>query len=565
MKIVISGSSFLLPKNKAWQALSDNNTLEFASYGNWANSLISVDQNDALAIVLFLDDLIDLGTKQESDVNNLIGSLINLLERRLSKGKAPTLVCFASGDDSHVVASARTPSVKYVVHQQFFGEAYSLAGRYPHLYLIDLDRLFGFIGQKLSLDTRNWYLAHCRVSKGGLEIIANAIRKVLNRNQYPAAKVLILDCDNTLWGGIVGEDGIAGLVLGQDGLGLAYVNFQVVAKKIAQQGVILALASKNNEAEVWQVFEQHSSMVLSRTDIVAWKINWQEKAQSIRDLAIELDLGLDSIVFWDDNPIERGKVRDALPEVLTVEVNGDVFEWPNQLAKLDCFAKFAVTSEDRKKTNHYHSRAKFLRDKISKNDEVSYLKTIQLQPDSLGINQLNISRAVQLCEKTNQYNLRTMRYKAEELFELSKRNPDCCFLTKLSDVYGDHGIVGLVCMRALDAETIFLDTLLMSCRVLGRYLETWMLMHGLTVAKMHGYINLVGEFIPNQRNKVAESFFESHGFAPLIKHAQLGSMSPEIWETISQHSTISHSRLYVISTKNTSFRHQEIYEKNRNR
>ena len=517
---------------------------------------------EALGLVLFLDDLIDLRNNDEADVRPLLGTVLTLLERRLDQAQAPTILCFASGDVGHVISSARSPSKKAVIRQWFFGEAYALTSQHAQFYLVDMDHLIGLRGQEASLDARNWYVAHCRLSSLGLSILSDAIMKVLHRHHAPASKILVLDCDNTIWGGVVGEDGIEGLVLGQDGLGRAYVDFQTVAKDLSRQGVILTLASKNNEAEVWQIFDHHGKMVLQRTDIVAWKINWQEKSQSIRELATELDLGLDSFVFWDDNPIERAKMRLNLPEVFTVDVNENVFEWPRQLAGLDCFVKFSVTGDDIKKTEQYHNRARFLRDKTKGLDEIEYLKSIKLQPLAQGINPDSISRAAQLCAKTNQFNLRSVRHNQADLAALVKLNPDFCFLTSLTDVYGDHGIVGLVCMRPLDADTVFLDTFLLSCRVLGRHLETWMLQHALSIARQYSYKNIVGEFIPTKRNTVADGFLGDHGFMSLTEVDQFGSICTEVSTGIYSQSISSNSRLYVMSTQATQFPYHEIYEKN---
>lgn len=560
MKLIISGSSFLLPKNRAWHALSSQHELEFADYGNWSGTLLQAQPQDALAIVLFLDDLVDLRSKDEADVRSLMGGFFTLLERRLGQAQAPTIVCFASGDEGHVIRSARAPGKAAVIHQWFLAEAHALASQHAQLYLVDLDRLIGNLGREAALDARNWYVAHCRLSGRGLAALSDALGKVLHRHRTAAAKVLVLDCDNTLWGGVVGEDGIEGLVLGQDGLGQAFVDFQAVAKGLSREGIVLALASKNNEAEIWEVFDQHGAMVLERSDIVAWKINWQEKAQNLSDLAAELNLGLDSFVFWDDNPIERDKVRHALPEVFTIDVPADVFPWPRLLANLDCFANFSVTSDDLKKTEQYNSRALFMRDKAEVLDETAYLKSIQLKPQAMPLGPSNITRAAQLCAKTNQFNLRTARHSADDLATLARASADFCFLTSLSDVYGDHGSVGLVCMRSLDADSVFLDTLLLSCRVLGRHLEVWMLRHALKVARQHGHSYMIGEFITTERNLVAARFFENNGFVPLSQADPPGSANASVLTSLRESSLAVNSHLYLVPTQHPPMPFQDIYE-----
>jgi FkbH-like protein len=515
MKILISGSSFLLPKNKAWNSLAKKNNIEFVDYGNWSGSLLQAKPEDILILVIFLDDLIDLRSRDLADLQVILKNFYNLLENHLNRAKLPTIVCFASGQEYDVIRSSKIPNQKEIARNTFFDEAWGFVHQYQQLYLIDLDRLLGRLEKNQAYDQRNWYLAHCRLSSRGLSVLSDGVSDILQRVSEPASKVLVLDCDNTLWGGVIGEDGIEGLVLGQDGLGQAYVDFQLAIKELSSQGAIVVLASKNNEDEVWEVFDNHRSMVLARSDIVSWKINWDEKFENIQALADELDLSMDAFVFWDDNPVEREKMRLMLPQVFTVDTHADVFEWPNQLSQLVHFAKFSITKDDLKKTEQYQSRAKFVREKKEVLDEESYLKTIQLKPAIEPINSATISRAEQVCAKTNQFNLRTIRHTAADLQQLAQNNPDLCFLISLSDVYGDHGIVGLVCMRELDKQTLFLDTFLQSCRVLGRHLESWMLQHALNVGRHHGYATLVGEFIPTKRNKIAADFLEAHGFEPL--------------------------------------------------
>ena len=182
-------------------------------------------------------------------------------------------------------------------------------------------------------------------------------------------------------------------------------------------------------------------MCLKREHIVTSKINWNEKAFNLQEVAKELDLGLDSFVFWDDNPLERDKMKTLLPQVLTVDVPNDVVKWPRLLRTINCFAKFSVTTEDKKKSNQYKSRAKFINDLKGVDDIKTYLTSLSLSPKTFPLNETNIARAEQLCIKTNQFNVRTKRHTAADLQNLKKDNQDFVFLVKLGDKYGDHGIV----------------------------------------------------------------------------------------------------------------------------
>lgn len=560
MRLLISGSSFLLPKNKAWNVLAEKHNVQFADYGNWSGSILQADPGEALALVLFLDDLIDLRYKKDTDFQITIKNFTKLLEERLDQSHATTIVCFASGDEYDVIRCAKTPSQKESAQNAFLDQISSLNKRHHQLYLIDLDKLFNSMGYWQAYDQRNWYAVHCRLSSQGLSVLADGLRDILQRASAPAYKVLVLDCDNTLWGGVIGEDGIEGLVLGQDGLGQAYVDFQLTIKYLARQGVIVVLASKNNEEEVWRVFDNHPAMVLKRSDIVSWKINWIEKFENVQALAEELNLSLDTFVFWDDSPVERKKMSMALPQVFTVNAHSDVFEWPKQLSSLTQFAKFSISQDDKKKTQQYQNRAKFVRERKETLDEAGYLRTIQLEPEIHPITPATVSRAEQLCAKTNQFNLRTVRHTAADLQLLAQDHIDFCFLTSLSDIYGDHGIVGLVCIREIDKDTIFIDTFLQSCRVLGRYLESWMLQHAVNIGRRYGYTTLVGEFIPTDRNKVAADFFELHNFLPFDNVRWLNNTHSELVK-IQEKSALAGSKLFYNFLSDIKVPFMDVYDK----
>jgi len=548
MQLIMSGSSFLLPKNKSWNSLEKKFKLQFCDYGNWSRALINSKTEDAIVVILFLDDLVDHKNKTEDEIRLLLDSFINLLVNRLSKSKSPILVFFSSCDTDHLFIKARKITKNDKINQWLMKKLSDLAEKYFYLYFFDIDKIFSEVGFESSLDKRNWYMARSRFSAKGIKQIANVIERILNRYKFAPSKMLLLDCDNTLWGGVIGEDGLKGIELGQDGLGKAFVDFQLALKKLSSQGTLLALVSKNNESEVWNMFEKHNSMVLKKEDIVSFKLDWNEKFYNIKKISNEINIGLDSLVFWDDNPIERDKVKNMLPEVCTIDVPSDVFQWPKYLEKLDCFAKFNTTKEDLSKTLQYRSRAMFINERTAVTDELSYLKSINLRASVSGLDESNISRAVQLCSKTNQFNLRTIRHNSEDLYSILRKNKDFCFLTKLSDKYGDHGIVGLVCLTEINPEIVFLDTFLLSCRILGRYFETWMLYQSLIRAKQNNYKYLAGEFIDSGRNVVAKNFFIENGFQ-LIKNLPDNFIYSKI-----------NNNFYIIPTSRTNFPFLDIYE-----
>lgn len=553
--ISISGTSFLLPKNSAWKPLGDNYLIHYAEYGDIHGALYHANNGDILVSVIFFEDLVNDCKLDQEKLTEKYSSLFELISTRCDESREPTIICFGRVFINDSIRSAKKNTPEEICYSWFLDQFRLLQENYSSLYFIDLNKTFAQKGYENIYDDRNWYFAHCRLASLGISVLSQSINAVLNRHYKASSKVLVLDCDNTIWGGVVGEDGISGIVLGDDGLGSAFRDFQIQVKQLVDEGIILALCSKNNEDEVWQVFERHPFMKINRGDVVSWRINWIEKYENIKSIAEELDLGLDSFVFWDDNPIERNKMKNALPIVNTIEMTNEVVEWPRIIKNLECFSKFEVTEEDVNKTKQYHGRAKFVRDRSNKADIAGYLKQINLKPEASNLSDALLARAVQLCFKTNQYNLRTIRHSAGDLLDIYSKNNDFCFLVSLSDNYGDHGIVSLVCLKKINEKLLFLDTFLMSCRVLGRHLESWVLSEIIRRASKHGFEYLIGEFIPTERNIVANSFFENYGFTALGVDSNIGA-------EVSKSNLSSGSDLFIMPVNSTKIPYIEIYEKN---
>ena len=516
----LCASSNLLEPNACWNKLKDTCNLSFETYGEFISPLLK-KKDSGFIFVLFLEDLIDNIDDRSEILQNKYISFVQGLEKIAISSDEPIIICIATNYDQNILSNIRQNSNIKNFCKWLMNELSILRDNYKSIYLLDLNEIFYPFGSKEIFSERNWYFARCRLSVKGLNILTDALLEVINRFSNAASKVLVLDCDNTLWGGIVGEDGLQGIILGQDGMGTAYVDFQKEIVKLANNGIIVVLASKNNDKDVWEVFDKHSEMRLKREHIVTSKINWEEKAFNLQEVAKELDLGLDSFVFWDDNPLERDKMRNLLPQVLTVDVPNDIVKWPRLLRTINCFAKFNVTAEDKKKTNQYKSRAKFVNDLKGADNIKTYLTSLNLSPETFPLNETNIARAEQLCIKTNQFNVRTKRHNAADLLNLKKEDQDFVFLVKLGDKYGDHGIVSLVCLSRIDDDFIFLDTFLMSCRVLGRHLESWILSEIVKRIKKKNARFLIAEFVNTERNSLALQFLNNYGFEKVVKGSDL--------------------------------------------
>ena len=458
--LFILGSSYLLPNNKEWRSNLKYNNFQFGEFGDWGALINSHSDEQDTLLVFFLEDIISDRSYSPEMMEKNLGPLLNVLERALQSSTRPVIAGISPGESFDAVRYSKGNHYLKKAHEWLLNYCEVLAEKYGHFYVLDLREVFGEISTSKAYDNRNWSFAHCRLSSQGIRAFAQSAEKIFERHYSPASKVLVLDCDNTIWGGVIGEDGIEGIQLGQDGIGQAFVDFQKEVKALLWQGGIIVLSSKNNENDVWQVFEKHKEMVLEKKNVVAWRINWKEKAENLDHIAAELNLGTSSFVFWDDNPVERGKMKKLLPNVLTVDVPHDVYEWPNFLRRLSAFAKCKISKEDINKTEQYHRRAKFIEARSAITNELDYLKSIKLVPKIHQIDQSNIQRAAQLCSKTNQFNLRSVRHSETDLMTLCNQSRSICFLVSLDDIYGNHGIVGLVCIEEIDKNTAFLNTFL---------------------------------------------------------------------------------------------------------
>ena len=375
----ICGSSNLLESNNHWSKLKNNCKFVFESHGDYMSPLLN-NNDSGIIMILFLDDLMP---DPEENID-LIKARYNLffqkLKSRASSSKKPLIVCWGKDSNENILNNVKEDTRRQQFYNWFTEELSHLKNNFETVYFLNISEIFYKLGSNLMFSDRNWYFARCRLSIRGLEALTNSLLQVLSRYFESPSKVLVLDCDNTLWGGVVGEDGIKGILLGPDGIGTAFVDFQKEIKRLVDKGVVVVLASKNNEQDVWSVFDNHSEMQLKRKHIVAFRINWGEKSLSLKEMAKELDLSLDSFVFWDDNPLERDKMKSMLPQVLTVDTPKNILEWPRLLRALDCFSKFKITRDDKEKASQYKVRAKFYKDYKSVTDINAYLESINLSP-----------------------------------------------------------------------------------------------------------------------------------------------------------------------------------------
>jgi FkbH-like protein len=346
-----------------------------------------------------------------------------------------------------------------------------------------------------------WYAAKVPYVNGVFDKACSDLLAAIAALQGRSRRVLVLDLDNTLWGGVVGETGWEGIRLGgHDHVGEAYVDFQKALKDLARKGVQLAIASKNDETVALQAIDCHPEMPLRRDAFAAWRINWQDKADNIAALAEELNLGLGSFVFIDDNPVERERVREGLPEVLVPEWPVDPTQYVSALRALDCFDSVVISQEDRARTAMYvaeRERRSVREQAASPQDWLARLETVlQVAPVSAS----NVMRVGQLFNKTNQLNLSTRRLSEGEITAWAGEPGRSLLTVSASDKFGDMGLVGIVAVEALGSVARITDFIL-SCRVMGRQVEAAMLYLAAQEAARHGADTLEAVYLPTPRNR----------------------------------------------------------------
>lgn len=377
--------------------------------------------------------------------------------------------------------------------------------------LLDLDALAAHCGKERATDWKLHYLGGVGLSPALQERAARAGLTYVRLARRPARKCLVLDLDDTLWGGVAGELGPEGIALAPHGPGAEFVAFQRAILELTGRGVILAINSRNNPGDVLPILERHPHMLLRPGNFAAMRINWSDKAANMRELAAELRLGAESLVFLDNSPVERGWVKSRLPEVLVPELPADPALYAPFLEALDAFEVPAVTAEDRRRAAAYAEEAGRRRLRESAVSLDDYIRGLEVKLRAAPLAPAGLPRAAQMLAKTNQFNLTTRRHSEAEL-RAFLADPDCQVLAlSVADVYGPSGVTGLAVLRHGGRECR-IDSLLLSCRVLGRRIEDSFLHVVGRAAAARGARRLVGEYIPTARNGQVKDFYASRGF-----------------------------------------------------
>lgn len=402
--------------------------------------------------------------------------------------------------------SVRVAIEKYNLH------LLSLSQEYSNVKLIDFKEFTEKYSINQLLDWRFYFISQMGMNPKLAPDFSTWLQGCMKAIQLQRKKCLVLDLDNTLWGGVLGEEGISGIQIGGDYPGKAFLYFQEGLVELSKRGVILTICSKNNEKDVLEVWEKNPFIKLTRQYISAYRINWQNKADNIRELSKELNLGLDSFVFVDDNPTERELVKQMLPMVEVPDFPKQPYMLPSFLISLvDTYFKiYTVTDEDRKKTEQYKANAGREMERSRFTDFSDYLRSLEMKLTLMQLDEFNLSRIAQMTQKTNQFNLTTHRYTEADLRSF-KATGWQIYCMSVKDRFGDSGITGAIFLKpVVDAYEI--DTLLLSCRILGKGIEYAFLSAILNIVRQSGVQKVKASYLPTDRNAQTADFYDRAGF-----------------------------------------------------
>ncbi|MBE5871818.1 MAG: HAD-IIIC family phosphatase [Lachnospiraceae bacterium] len=381
-----------------------------------------------------------------------------------------------------------------------------------NVYPVDLLAVQIRMGQSAFFDAALYYNAKMCISTTALPYVAKAVTDVLQALEGRIKKCIVMDLDNTLWGGIIGDDGMEHIEIGELGRGPAFTGFQRWLKQLKEYGIILAVCSKNEEQTAREPFEKHPDMVLKLSDISVFVANWEDKASDIRLIQESLNIGFDSMIFLDDNPFERNLVRQRLPEVKVPELPEDPAKYLDYLQACNYFENVSFTGRKEDRTGLY--QAEFERKKAEKQYDTidDYLKSLDMAATVRHFETQDHARIAQLTQRSNQFNVRTVRYTENEIMQIAKSSDWIPLSFSLKDRYGDHGLIGLLFLRKKGEKELFIENWLMSCRVLKRGMEEFMLNKAVEAALSEGFEMITGQYIPTPKNRMVASLYPQMGF-----------------------------------------------------
>ena len=408
--------------------------------------------------------------------------------------------------------------------------------------VLDINEFYNRFSKYDLIDWKYYFISKMEINPKLIDQFNNWFSNQIRSIELTRKKCLVLDLDNTMWGGVLGEDGEDGIKIGDNYPGNAFSYFQNAIKELKKSGIILTVCSKNNIDDVFSVWNNHTDMVLTKKDFIICKINWENKDKNIIEISQELNIGLDSMVFIDDNPFERELVKNSIPEIVVPEFPTEPYLIPQFVDKLinEYFSVHTLTKEDKTKSTQYKKNFKRLKFERKFSDIDNFISQLKINLVIESLNDTNISRFSQMTQKTNQFNLTTRRYTESDINSL--RSKSLIFGLRVKDKFGDNGITGLSII-IVDGENAFIDTFLLSCRVLGKKIENEFMNYILNKLKEKNINYVKSEYIKTSKNIQTEEFYENFNFEVLEKKSNykiyklnlkesIFNMSPKIFKVI---------------------------------
>jgi FkbH-like protein len=506
--------------------------VSIGGYGSFIDDLTNPDgalcrfQPD---LVLFISDLGDLASGAQSaaaETGTSTRFVTGLLESFRANCKARIVVQGMTIPDPPAGGDIADANLPYRESRSVEDLNHALAEvcrRIGDAVYFDIDRLAARYGRSRWRDRRMFYSSRLAVASEFFEVYTRGLIRAIRALYFPPRKVLCTDLDDTLWGGILGEDGIEGVQTGPAFPGNGYLEYQKYLKSLAGRGVLVTVASKNNPADVQEIFQKRAPDLGISLDDFAWlKIGWGEKSTALRELAGSLSLGLDSMVFVDDSPVECASIRQQLPEVLVIEApKGEPWRSVEMLESSGAFDTLQITEEDRGRVAEYRAQAERAKLESTAGSRRDFLASLKIQCSIISALDAPLSRTAQLLGKTNQFNLTTRRHSAAEIELIACQPGNIAVALRYRDRFGDGGVVG-VALCVMEPDRLRIDTFLLSCRVIGRGVETALLWYIADLARSLCVPVLRGEFIPTAKNAPCADFYPLHEFERVETPDQAG-------------------------------------------
>ena len=493
--------------------------IEFGNFDNIVQDSASLKDKDLNIVIYDVLNIVNQVSEffedlEDEKYNSLIKKLFTEIDIIFENLKNTATVIFSSFSSLYYNYNNTNFSKIEIFVKEL--NSYVEKNKTSNVSIINIDKIFALIGFNQSIDYRFYHSSKAPYTFAFLKNYVSAIEPVILRNSGKLKKAIIFDCDNTLWKGVIGEDGIDGIDMSpSSNLGKFFHLVQRIAVFLSKRGVIIGLCSKNNENDVLEVLRNHKDIILKEEHIVIKKVNWDDKASNLREIASDLNVGLDSMIFVDDSNFEINLINEKVPEILTIQVPIVLSDYPDILLRnIYSYFNLVLNSDDARKTEIYKQQFEREKNKTTFNSIEDYLASLEIELTVVKNDKSFIPRIAQLTQKTNQFNLTTHRYTESKVEYFTSDNKHVVYAMFVKDKFGDNGLTG-VCIVKEDennSKNVILDSFLMSCRIIGRNIEFVFIDYIINELANKGYQTLGADYIQSSKNALVENFYDKVGF-----------------------------------------------------